>query len=455
MRRMFRYFVILTAVFVCVFAIGSVSVSANEAVSEDATDVEITDEILSPFSINQDESFIFEQDGVKHELYSAELTVDFNGDGKCTAFEAREMLRISAGLEKYDGSIQAVDVSRDGKLSAVDARFVLRYSARMDAYYFGADGGTIQGFAVNPDGETCYFENNGIIATGLKTIDGVLIHFGTDGTVSTGLVSAKGGVYFFDEDGKPVSGDRTIDGKKYLFENGKAVTGLIKDGDTYHYFDKNGVMQTGTHEIDGETYIFDDNGDGYLYVKPKDPSEFKTAMIGDSIVATIGLYDVTEYIDFYGKVSLNSYSIFNKKISGSSRYVIDEIKDRGYDKVIILMGINEYGANVSAWKEQYRKIVEAVKVRAPGAEIYVHAIMPVNDSRAKANGYSVTNAIIAPMNNALRELAKEEGCYFIDAREAIALSDGSLPYDAASDGIHPNYKYCDIWGDWLVEQICK
>lgn len=455
MKRLFRYFVVFATVFVCIFAIGAVSVSANESMTEDVTAVEITDDVLSPFRLNQNSSYDFKQDGVKYELYQAELTVDFNGDGKCTAFEAREMLRISAGLEKYSGSIEAIDVSRDGKLSAVDARFVLRYSARMDVYYFAADGSTLSGFAENSDGKTCYFENNGVIATGLKTIDGILIHFGTDGTMSTGLVSANGGVYFFDEGGKPVSGDKTIDGKKYLFENGKAVTGLIQDGDTYHYYDTNGVMQTGTHVIDGETYIFDSLGDGYLYVKPKDPSEFKTAMIGDSIVATIGLYNVTEYIDFYGKVSLNSSTIFTKKISGSSRYVIDEIKDRGYDKVIILMGINEYGANVSAWKEQYRKIIEAVKVRAPGAEIYVHAILPVNDSRARANGYTVTNAIITPMNNALRELAKEEGCYYIDAREAIALSDGTLPYDAASDGIHPNYTYCDIWGDWLIEQICK
>ena len=123
--------------------------------------------------------------------------------------------------------------------------------------------------------------------------------------------------------------------------------------------------------------------------------------------------------------------------------------------LFILMGINEYGANVSTWKEQYRKIIQGVRDRAPGAEIYVHAILPVNDGRARANGYYVTNAIIAPMNNALKALAQEENCFFIDAREAIALSDGTLPYEAASDGIHPTYKYCDIWGDWLIEQICK
>lgn len=452
MKKVLRFFILFTLIF-GVFITGSVTAGANEVFSEEVTEDAGTDEFFSPFRIDTGKEFVFEQNGEKYSLYSAEITVDFNGDGKCTAFEARQMLRISAGIDVFGGNLQSIDVSRDGKLSAIDARAVLRFAARMDSYFFTPDGNTLKGYVKNSDGKTCYFEDNGVLATGLKKIDGAYVHFGSDGTMSTGLVFANGSVYFFDENGKPVSGEKTVGGKKYRFEDGKAVTGLIKVGDWYYYYDKNGVMQTGTFDINGNTYIFDSLGKGTL--KPKDPSQFKTAMIGDSMVATIGLYNVTEHIDFYGKVSLNSYSIFNKRISGSSRYVIDEVKGRGYDKVIILMGINEYGANVSAWKEQYRKIIEAVRVRAPGAEIYVHAIMPVNDSRARANGYGVTNAIIAPMNRALKALAQEENCFFIDAREAIALSDGTLPYDAASDGIHPTYKYCNIWGDWLVEQICK
>lgn len=453
MKSIFRHFIIFTLISV-VLITGTVAAGANETVSEDMSENVGTDEVLSPFSIDTSEEYVFEQNGEKHTLFAAELTVDFNNDGKCTAFEARQMLRISAGLDVFDDNLQSIDVSRDGRISAVDARAVLRFAARMDSYFLTADGNALKGYVKNPDGKTCYFEDNGVLATGIRKIDGVTVHFGADGTMSTGLVSVNGGVYFFDEEGKPVSGEKTIDGKTYRFEDGKAVTGLVKDGDWYYYYDENGVMVKGSSvKVDGETYIFDAAGKGTL--KPKDPSQFKTAMIGDSIVATIGNYNVTPYIDFYGKVSLNSYSIFTKKISGSSRYVIDEVSGRGYDKVIILMGINEYGANVSTWKEQYRKIIDAVRVRAPGAQIYVHAIMPVNDGRARAHGYSVTNAIIAPMNNALRALATEENCFFIDAREAIALSDGTLPYEAASDGIHPTYKYCEIWGKWLIEQICK
>ena len=104
---------------------------------------------------------------------------------------------------------------------------------------------------------------------------------------------------------------------------------------------------------------------------------------------------------------------------------------------------------------RHKKIIDAVRVRAPGAEIYLHAILPINDSRAAANNYTVKNSMLKPMNEALKELAKEENVKFIDAREVLAQADGSLPYEAASDGIHLNKSYCQKWGDWLVKEICK
>ena len=450
----------LSLLLVCIICLLSVSVIPSSAVtlqtaSEDNSRIDEVpvEENKFPFELNKSETAVFSQNGKNYTLYSAEMNVDFNDDGKCTAAEARTVLRYSAKLDEFSGNEQAIDVSRDGKITATDARFILRYSAKLDSYYLDEDYNSISGFAKNAQGVTCYFEENGVLVTGIKNIDGVNYYFSNKGEMQTGLVSVSGVVYYFDESGKAVTGEKTVNGKKYLFENGKAFTGLVKKGDYFYYYDEKGVMQTGTFDLDGTTYVFDADGKGT--VKLKDPSQFKTAMIGDSIVATIGLYNVTEHIDFYGKVSLNSYSIFNKKISGSSRYVIDEVKDRGYDKVIILMGINEYGANIPTWKAQYKKIIDAVRERAPGAEIYVHAILPINDSRAAANGYSVKNSIVNPMNTALKELAKEENVKFIDAREVLAQPDGSLPYAAASDGIHLTKSYCEIWGDWLLEQICK
>ncbi len=444
-------------IFLLLFTVcfGSFTASAKEVLSESVSEREEDDKLtqMGAWALDMSQEFVFVQGETEYKLYKSAMTVDLNSDGKCTAFDAREMLRISSKLSTFDGNLTDVDVSRDGRITATDARLVLRYCAQIDEYYALADGTLLSGYA-SFDGGTVYFSDGGALAKGIKTIDGVLHHFGLDGKMSTGLVKSGGTVYFFNDDGTPYSGKKTVGKDSYLFKDGKAVTGLVKEGEYYYYYDKNGVMQTGTHQIDSDTYIFDDTGKGNIY-KPQHPSEFKTAMIGDSVVATMAMFDFTEYIDFYGRVSLNSYSIFNKKIQGSDRYVIDEIKGRGYDKVIILMGINELGSDISTWKNQYRKIINGVRERAPGAEIYIHAILPVNEQKAFANGYSTKNSVINKMNDALKQLAKEENVKFIDAREVLADKNGSLPYASASDGVHPGYDACKKWTSWLLKKICE
>lgn len=58
---------------------------------------------------------------------------DFNGDGKVTAADARNILRASAGLENMTAAEKMrADVNSDGKVTADDARDALRESANLD-----------------------------------------------------------------------------------------------------------------------------------------------------------------------------------------------------------------------------------------------------------------------------------------------------------------------------------
>lgn len=188
----------------------------------------------------------------------------------------------------------------------------------------------------------------------------------------------------------------------------------------------------------------------------KDPSSYKIAMIGDSLVATLAGYEVnSNRIDYYGKVNLNVYTVFQKKISGSSRYVIDEISARGYDKVIIHLGINEVSYDNSIWGAQYGKVIDAVKQRAPGAEIYCDAILPISAAASAKNQFGCNNAAILRKNEIIRQTAQQKGVHFVDAGVLLRNADGVLPAGAASDGIHLNYAYCETWTNWLLKEICK
>lgn len=58
---------------------------------------------------------------------------DFNGDGKLSAIDAREILMVSAGTKTAtEEQISNCDIDKNGKLSAVDARKILRVVAGLE-----------------------------------------------------------------------------------------------------------------------------------------------------------------------------------------------------------------------------------------------------------------------------------------------------------------------------------
>lgn len=77
-------------------------------------------------------------DGIKGDVdmnfcYISLKEGDVNGDGKVTAADARQILRISSGLEKTSGqSALNADVNNDGEITAADARIALRISAGLE-----------------------------------------------------------------------------------------------------------------------------------------------------------------------------------------------------------------------------------------------------------------------------------------------------------------------------------
>ncbi|MBR5233815.1 MAG: hypothetical protein IKW03_06365 [Clostridia bacterium] len=132
---------------------------------------------------NKDESIVlFNSKNQKVTLYKTDLTTDLNGDGKCSAADARELLRIASSLSVYNGKTEDIDIDMNGKITSADARLALRFSAKLDDYYTDSALRCNQGFYSDPQGNRYYFSANGRMAKDEK-IDG--IYFGKDGKAQT------------------------------------------------------------------------------------------------------------------------------------------------------------------------------------------------------------------------------------------------------------------------------
>ena len=51
----------------------------------------------------------------------------------------------------------------------------------------------------------------------------------------------------------------------------------------------------------------------------------------------------------------------------------------------------------------------------------------------------------------LKDIAKDKNAVYLDVASVMTDSDGNLPNEAATDGIHPGSKYYQKWADYLKE----
>ena len=174
------------------------------------------------------------------------------------------------------------------------------------------------------------------------------------------------------------------------------------------------------------------------------------AFIGNSRIIGFRNYGLCKNV--YSVVGLNVDTIFTAKAPGSDIPVIDEVKDKGYKKIYIMLGDNECGwDNKDTFIEKYGEVIDAVKERAPEAEIYIQSVMPVTSHASSTNKFGCTNENISIINTKLVALAKEKDVTFTDASSSVIGADGALPDKGASDGIHLNKEYCEIWLNYLID----
>lgn len=218
----------------------------------------------------------------------------------------------------------------------------------------------------------------------------------------------------------------------------------------------------GTDETAGSTVPSQDTQGqtaGYDYSRPVpqspavDSSYFDEAVfIGDSrtegMITATGLYNAKAFTH-KGLTVDTAFKDLVVEIDGQYYTVVDALNYTSFNKVYIMLGINETGWIYSSkFIEGYVKIIDAIKAANPNAQIYVQEILPVSNSVSSTHDY-IKNSKIDEYNQLLRQMAEEQQVYFIDTASSVAAEDGSLPEEAAVDGIHMKNSYCQKWLDYL------
>lgn len=163
-----------------------------------------------------------------------------------------------------------------------------------------------------------------------------------------------------------------------------------------------------------------------------------TAMIGHSLMegmrANSGL-DTPDYYTLTGasvSVLLSSGEVHLP--NGSYGTLAGGLSGTDYDHVYLFMGINEVSGALDTLQSDYQRLLDLVREKAPHADIYVLAVLPVTEYKAAEGVFTVER--ITAYNEMLQTLCAQQGCWYVDVYNFYADPNGYLPDSASSDGVH-------------------
>jgi len=184
-----------------------------------------------------------------------------------------------------------------------------------------------------------------------------------------------------------------------------------------------------------------------------------TALVGNSYITSFFTYNALPGAACYYRVGLNVNSVFEQPMTqgdDTETPVIELLKNKDFSHVIFFFGENELGwSNREAFIEEYTEVIESARSYCPDAVIYLSAIPPVSAEVSAQNENNTNNTSIQACNEEIKQIAADNDAVYVDAFSALAGDDGSLPDNAAADGIHPAEEYTQKWAELFKQSIAE
>ena len=191
------------------------------------------------------------------------------------------------------------------------------------------------------------------------------------------------------------------------------------------------------------------------------PASFEnTLFIGDSRTVGIMEYAKLEEPDFFCDTGMSVFNIEKARTSvpNVGKVTLEELlSNRQYDKIYIMLGINEIGYNLEKIVSQYQNLLTYISNMQPQAIIFVQANLHVSKSVDDKNSYT-NNASLNRLNEELSRFENKKTIYFIDANPLFDDENGNLDSDKTDDGAHLYARLYPEWGEWIREEtarVCK
>lgn len=191
--------------------------------------------------------------------------------------------------------------------------------------------------------------------------------------------------------------------------------------------------------------------------KIKPASMKNTLFIGDS--RTVGLMDYAglkgpHYFCYEG---MNVFDIKKDVISVPSigKVTLDELlSQKEYDRIYVMLGINELGYPLERVADSYEKLVKFIEKRQPNTKIILQANLHVSKKRSQEDKY-INNKRINWLNKRIAKMANSNNIFYIDANPLFDDKKGNLAKKKTPDQVHLYAKGYKKWGKWIRKETTR
>lgn len=181
--------------------------------------------------------------------------------------------------------------------------------------------------------------------------------------------------------------------------------------------------------------------------------------IGDSRTDTLASYAGWTKTEFWVKTGLTIWDVLDEKIAkvkGKTVSVKKALKEKQYDKIYIMLGVNELGTGTATtFCEQYKKVIDYMKKNQPNAVIYIQSIIHVTNDKRSNSSY-INNKNVDARNAKIIDLADNKQVFWLDLNEIFdKRGTGVLNKKYTSDGVHIMPKYIPEWKEYLLSHVVE
>lgn len=180
-----------------------------------------------------------------------------------------------------------------------------------------------------------------------------------------------------------------------------------------------------------------------------------TLFIGDSRTVGMAQYSGITGADFFALTGMSVFDAFKGKVkldpNGSEIDLQTLLTEKKYDRVYLMLGINELGYSLTNIEKKYEDVTVRIKALQPQAQIWLQANMHVSQGRSDKDP-TFNNVTINNLNAAIEGIAQRQETGWLDVNPVFDDENGHLDMSYTFDHTHIVGKHYKYWGLWIYLQ---